>query len=88
MQQSAIEEINDLKVRIESMAERAKARAIATANEAISVLREAPLSPTCRLGTMMRPGNCSSVGIDRHAEILLSRPQCGTSHRPGRHGVV
>jgi hypothetical protein len=40
MQKSAIEEINDLTARIESVAERAKAGALAKANEAISVLRE------------------------------------------------
>jgi hypothetical protein len=40
MQKSAIEEINDLTARIESMAERAKAGALAKTNEAINVLRE------------------------------------------------
>jgi hypothetical protein len=40
MQKSAIEEINELKARIEGIAEQAKAEALAKANEAIGVLRE------------------------------------------------
>jgi hypothetical protein len=40
MQKSAIEEIKELKARLESMAEHAKAEALAKANEAIGVLRE------------------------------------------------
>jgi hypothetical protein len=40
MQKSPIEEIKELKARLEGMAEHAKAGALAKANEAISVLRE------------------------------------------------
>jgi hypothetical protein len=40
MQKSAIEEIKQLKAQVESMTEQAKAEAIATAREAIEVLRE------------------------------------------------
>jgi hypothetical protein len=40
MQKSAIEEINELKARLESMAEQAKADALDKASEAIGVLRE------------------------------------------------
>jgi hypothetical protein len=40
MQKSAIEEIKELKARLESMAEHAKAEALAAANEAIGVLRD------------------------------------------------
>jgi hypothetical protein len=48
MQKSAIEEINELKARIESMAEQAKAEALAKANEAISVLRELGIDSDAR----------------------------------------
>jgi DNA repair exonuclease SbcCD ATPase subunit len=40
MQKSVIEEFKELKARLESMAEQAKAEALAKASEAISVLRE------------------------------------------------
>ena len=42
MQKSAIEEIKELKARMESMAEQAKAEALDKANEAIGVLRVRP----------------------------------------------
>jgi hypothetical protein len=60
MQKSAIEEINELKARLESMAEQAKAEALDKASEAIGVLRELgqrlrnapPSFPNdCRTGT-------------------------------------
>jgi len=40
MQKSTIEEIKELKARLESMAEHAKAEALAKVTEAIGVLRE------------------------------------------------
>jgi hypothetical protein len=40
MQKSVIEEFKELKARLESMAEQAKAEALAKASEAIDVLRE------------------------------------------------
>jgi hypothetical protein len=44
MQKSAIEEIKELKARMESMTEQAKAEALDKANEAIGVLRELGLN--------------------------------------------
>jgi hypothetical protein len=44
MQKSAIEEIKELKARMESMAEQAKAEALDKANEAIGFLRELGLN--------------------------------------------
>jgi hypothetical protein len=44
MQKSAIEEIKELKVRMESMTEQAKAEALDKAREAIGVLRELGLN--------------------------------------------
>jgi hypothetical protein len=40
MQKSVIDEIKELKARLESMAEQAKEEALAKASEAISLLRE------------------------------------------------
>jgi hypothetical protein len=72
MQKSAIEEIKELKARMESMAEQAKAEALDKAREAIGVLRELGLNNDTIL---------KELGLKGRAVAKESREEKNTQRR-------
>jgi vacuolar-type H+-ATPase subunit E/Vma4 len=69
MQKSAIEEINELKARLESITERAKAEALDKASEAIGFLRELGLENDTILRVSRAMENCP-LSATRNCPLL------------------
>jgi hypothetical protein len=79
MQKSAIEEIKELKARMESMTEQAKAEALDKANETIGVLRELGLNNDTILKELGFRGRAAAKESSREGSAPKDEP-CPICH--------